>query len=655
MAEKRLALRRHLVAYYCSSAPTLADDGYDALMAELTALEAARPQWRDWQSASTRVLPPSVEPFATRRHAEPMLSLANAYSIEELTEWEKTLLRALGEARPSYGAELKIDGVALSLLYERGRLAAAVTRGDGSAGEEVTRNAKTIANLPHRLKEPVTIEVRGEVFYPLSRFEKLNRARQAAGEPVFKNPRNSAAGTLRMLDSAQVGRRELELSVYTLASPSPHPTHGQTLAWLGRLGLPVSQHVGRFDSLAEIADFYEHWRAHRAELDFQIDGIVVKVDELALREEAGETSKSPRWAVALKFETEQAVTRLTEVEIGVGRTGVLTPIARLEPVQLGGTTVSRATLHNYDQIERLGLRLGDMVVVEKGGEIIPKVVAVDEAGRAGKELPPILPPEGCPSCRAAVARPAGEVDYYCANPACPAQLAERIRHFVSRKAMDVETLGPVLIEQLLSRGLIASIADLYRLRTQDLAGLERMGEKSAANVIESLEKSKTSPLERFLFGLGIRFVGERAARVLARHFKHLDNLREASLEDFESVNEIGAITAKSLHDFFSDDATWGLVARCLAAGLAPTPPEQAGGGNTALEGKTVVITGALSRPRGWWKNRLELAGATVTGSVSKKTGFLLVGENPGSKLEAAGRHGVPVLTEAQMTELLEAP
>jgi DNA ligase (NAD+) len=648
----RRRLRAALLAYYAEAEPLCSDAEYDALAARVAELEAREPHLRDWDSPTTRVQPPALDAFPTREHRVPMLSLSNVYSIEELREWEASLLRLLPDAKPVYLAELKVDGLAIALHYEQGRLVAAVTRGDGTLGEDVTRNIKTIRNLPHRLPKPLTLEVRGEVYYGVADFAKVNQARERLGEPTFKNPRNAAAGTLRMLDTTQVGERRLNVAVYALVGESPKATDYETLRWLASLGLPISAPLQRLKSVDAVAELYADTLARRHTLPFQIDGLVVKVDSLALRERAGFTSKSPRWATALKFGAEQATTTLEDVVPQVGRTGVLTPVAHLAPVELGGTTVSRATLHNYDQIERLDLRLGDRVVLEKGGDIIPKVVAVDTAARKGARRR-IKPPKACPSCGSVPERLEDEVDYHCLNPACPAQRAERIRHFVARTAMDIESVGPALIDQLLDKGLVETYADLYTLSVATLEPLERMGRKSAENVVNAIEASKRRPLEKFLHGLGIRYVGERTARVLALHFGSIPALEAASVEDFENVNEIGAVTAKSLHTFFQDRQQMALVQRCLEQGVAPQAPQRAGGADAPLAGKTVVITGTLGEPRTVWKERLERAGATVTGSVSAKTHLLLAGESPGSKLDAARKHGVQVLDEAQMRTLLE--
>lgn len=649
-------MRNALATYYTSDTPALSDAQYDALVARLTDLESLHPTLADWLSPAIRISPPSLDPFPQRAHAHPMLSLSNVYSMQELEEWENTLLKMLPGEKPDYLVELKIDGLAISIVYQKGELAHAVTRGDGAVGDEVTRNIKTIAHLPHKLPKPYDLEVRGEIYYSFKDFENLNKDRQQAGDPRFKNPRNAAAGTLRTLDTAVVSRRKLRLFVYALAGDFPpeeaRETDKDTLDWLKSLGFPVSQPVAVFDSLAKTESWGQGHTADREKLGFPIDGLVVKVNSFALRNKAGRTAKSPRWATALKFGAEQAHTTLLKVEIGVGRTGVLTPVAILEPAELGGTTVARATLHNYDQINRLGVQIGDEVVLEKGGEIIPKVVRVVLESREGRTLEPITPPEECPSCRTPPVKQEGEVDYRCPNPACPPQQMERIRHFVSRKAMDVESIGPVLIEQLLKQGKIQTFADLYALDKDTLANLERMGEKSAQNVLDALEESKSRPLEKFIYALGIGEVGERTAQVLARHFRSLGALWLANREELENINEIGAVTAESLYSFFRDPQRVRVIEQCLNRGVRPVEPTETIQ-DGPLTGKTVVITGTLGTPRAQWKARLEGAGATVTGSVSKNTDYLLAGKSAGSKLAKATELGVEVLDETAMDRLFE--
>ena len=668
----RAELRRCLLAYYAEDVPACPDADYDRLSAQVCTLERAQPQLRDWDSPAVRVAAPAQDAFPARRHAVPMLSLANVYSVEELREWAASLQRLLPpQTTPRYVAELKIDGLAISIRYAGGRLAAALTRGDGTAGEEVTRNMRTVRGLPHVLPEPLDLEVRGEVYYPLSQFRRLNEERTQQGEPAFKNPRNAAAGTLRMLDATIVGRRNLQVAVYALAAGPTRATHSDTMDWLRGLGLPVSDLLRPCATLDDVEHYYAHWYEARHALDFQIDGVVVKLDDLALREAVGSTSKSPRWACALKFQTERVQTTLEDVEVGVGRTGVLTPIAHLKPVQLGGTTVSRATLHNYDQIARLNLKRGDEVYVEKGGEIIPKIVGVAKASHARED---IKPPQACPSCGTAPLRLEDEVDYHCPNPLCPAQQQERILHFVSRKAMDIEGVGPALVDLLVAEGLVSSVANLYRLTVADVdrvlkahraalaqqkgaaatgkaeSKLKQEDAKQPRNIIGAIERSKTRPLQRFLHALGIRYVGERTAQLLARRFGTLEALRQAGVEELEDINEIGAVTAASVHEFFNDPQQWALIADCLDAGVAPATPAAGGGG--PLAGKTVVLTGTLQAPRARWKETLEAAGATVTGSVSGKTNYVLAGENPGSKLDKARALNVTVLGEDEMNHLL---
>ncbi len=658
--QARVALRRAWQSYLGEGEPRQTDEAYDALIERVRAIEAEHPTWRDWDSPDTRVEAPDMEAFPLLRHGSPMRSLTKIYTVEELREWETSLSRLLPGQKPppGYVSELKFDGLAISIRYEGGKLTAAVTRGDGVTGEDVTRNIKTIATLPHTLSEPLDLEVTGEVYYTYKAFEAVNADREAQGEPVFKNPRNAAAGTLRMLDTSQVRQRQLDLWIYGIAmgeeprTPFGHTSHLDTLKWLKKLGFPISPEVKACDTLDAVAKYYEGWKGKRAKLPYQIDGVVVKVDSLPLHETLGATSRSPRWAAAIKFEAEAVTTILKDVEIGVGRTGILTPIALLEPVELAGTTVQRATLHNYDQIARLDLKIGDTVTMEKGGDIIPKITGVVLEARKGVRHKTIAPPAKCPSCGAKPEHVEGDIEYRCVNPACPAQAAERIRHFVSRRAMDMESVGPVLIEQMLEKGVIETYADLYKLKVADLLALERMAKKSSENVIEAIEGSKNQSLARFLFGLGIRQVGGRTAQVLARRFKSLDGLKEASLEDLADVNEIGDITAQHIHDFFHDKQQLKLIDQCLKLGVK-AKQEEIRAGAQPLAGKTVVITGTLSEPRPVWKERLERAGATVTGSVSKKTDYLLVGESPGSKLDAAQEHGVKVLDEAGMQALLK--
>jgi len=575
-----------------------------------------------------------------------MLSLGNAYSLEEVVNWDTSLRRLLEVPQVEYVGELKIDGLAVSLIYERGRLEAGVTRGDGQVGDEVTPNLLTITNLPLQLPEPINLEVRGEVYLPHLSFEKLNARRQAEGEPLFKNPRNAAAGTLRLLDTAEVRRRRLQILIYAVAQGSNKTSHYANLQWLGELGFPINPATRLLPDWDSVKNFLKHWESERRNLDYDVDGIVLKANSLEDQAALGMTAKSPRWAVAFKFTAEQAVSTLREIEIGVGRTGVLTPVALLDPVELNGTTVSRATLHNYDQIERLQLCLGDQVLVEKGGEIIPKIVAVHLPAPVS-ESRPIDPPTACPACDSLVIQYPGEIDWRCPNPECLAQLQERLLHFVSRRAMDIDAVGPALLDQLLNRQLVRSAADLYRLQIEDLTPLERMGLKSAQNVVLAIDQSRQRPLPRFLHALGIPHVGEKTAQLLARNYGSLETLQQADQEELAAIHEIGPVIAESVARYFRSTETKALLQEFWDAGVRPQELQVQQAPDSLLKEKTVVLTGTLSEPRDVWKQRLEDAGARISGSVSKKTDYVLAGEKVGSKLEKAEKLKVPVISEDQ--------
>ncbi len=634
--------------YYCGESE-IDDMAYDALRDELAILEQKHPRERREDSPNARISGDPQSAFTGRGHRTPMLSLGNVYSLEELREWAVKTGENLGSV-PEFVCELKIDGLALSIIYENGKLAAGVSRGDGNEGDDITPNLKTLESLPHSLKNLVNLEVRGEVYMPKNRFIELNLRREKLGEPLFKNPRNAAAGSLRMLDSTEVRRRRLDLFVYM--NVNGEGRHSQQLEELGRLGLPVNPETRTCASIDEVEAFCQYWETHKGELPYEIDGVVVKVNDLQLQHKLGFTAKSPRWATAFKFTAEQAVSTLRAVEIGVGRSGVLTPVALVDPVELNNTMVSRATLHNYDQAARLGLHLPDRVVLEKGGEIIPKIVKVDPDVRPTGAWP-VTPPETCPVCNGQAGLIPEGVDWRCTNPQCPAQLNERILHFVSRRAMDIEAIGPALVEQLVSSGMLKSFADLYRLRYSDLLRLERMGEKSAHNVINSIERSKQCNLPQFLHALGIPHVGEKIAGVLAREFCTLDRLREINLETLEQINEVGPVIAKSVVGFFHDPLQQSLVDQCRAHGVEPMESMK----DTVVElsffsGKSIVITGTLTESRDTWKSRLLAAGANVTGSVSGKTDYLLAGENPGAKLLKARSLNIEVLDETRVRQEL---
>lgn len=647
-------IRRHERLYYVDNRPEITDAEFDALMRELTALEAEHPDLASPDSPSRRVGGEPASQFATVVHAEPVLSLENAYSWDEAVAWGARAARVLGREPRGFVAELKIDGLSIALRYEGGRLIRAATRGDGVRGEDVTDNVRTIRTIPLTIAEETPLEVRGEVYYSKRAFERVNAEREAEGEPLFANPRNAAAGTLRLLDSRITARRRLDAWLYGMAEASPLPaSQAETLGRLRSLGFPVHPHWRRCESLEDVRDFVESWRERRHELDFETDGVVIKVDDRATREELGATAKSPRWALAYKYPAEEASTVVREIGVQVGRTGTLTPVAHFDPVGLAGTTVRRATLHNYEDLARKDVRVGDTVVVEKGGDVIPKVVRVIlEKRPAGAR--PFAMPSLCPVCGDPVVREEGEVATRCVNPGCPAVVREALRHFCGRRAMNIEGLGEKLIDQLVKAKLLSDVASIYDLKAADLVELERWGEKSVANLLSEIEKSKTNDLSRLLFALGIRHVGEKAARTLAARFGSLDSLARADTAELESAEEVGPNTASAVVGYFSHPRHRELVERLRAHGLrfeAERPSRPASG---PLSGKSVVITGALpgiSREEA--ADRLEAAGARVSGSISRKTDYLVVGESAGSKVEKAKSLGVEAVSWEDMRRILE--
>ena len=652
--ELRSEIRRHERLYYVEDRPELTDAEFDRLMSELAELERLHPDLATPDSPTRRVGGEPAEGFATVEHSLPMLSLENAYSWDEAEAWRARLVRALGSEPDGYVAELKIDGLSISLRYEDGVLVRGATRGDGFRGEDVTDNVRTIRTIPLRLGEPETLEVRGEVFYPRSAFGKLNAEREAAGEPLFANPRNAAAGTLRLLDSRITARRGLAACLYAIAVAGKlPPTQSAALDRLKALGLPAHPHWKRLPTFAEVRSFVEEWGTAREDLDFETDGVVIKVDDRRLQEELGATAKSPRWALAYKYPPEDATTVVREISVHVGRTGVLTPVAHFDPIVLAGTTVKRATLHNYEDLARKDVRVGDTVVVEKGGDVIPKVVRVVTEKRPAESVPFAMP-ETCPICGDPVAREEGEVATRCVNPACPAVVREALRHFCSRRAMRIEGLGEKLVDQLVREGLLTDVASIYALTADSLAQLDRWGEKSASNLIAEIEQSRESDLSRLLFALGIRHVGEKAAGTLARRFGSLDALVQATEDDLQGVEEVGPNTAAAVVAWFSHPRHRELVERLRGHGvnfLSKEPRPAAGG---PLAGKTVVITGSLPGvTRDEAARRLEAAGARIAGSVSKKTDYVVAGEAAGSKLEKAKSLGVETVSWERMLELLE--
>ena len=678
----REKIRHHEERYYVLDDPEISDAEFDALLRELQALEQAHPELVTSDSPTQRVAGRPAEGFDTVEHAAPMLSLDNAYTEDEMRAFDARVRRALGtdtddddddedddEQPVQYVSELKIDGLGIALTYENGRLLRGVTRGDGVRGEDVTSNVRAIRAIPLRLKGLPSgrLEVRGEVYLPRASFDRINREREDAEEPVFANPRNAAAGTMRTLDAALVARRALSTFVYHSVNTDPDQTPAYAavtyqgmLTQLRAWGLPVESHWRVCDGVDEVLAFCAEWADTRRSLGFDTDGVVVKVSDLSQRERLGATAKFPKWAIAFKFAAEQATTRLISIKVNVGRTGAVTPFAVLEPVRLAGTTVQMATLHNEQEVARKDIRAGDMVLVEKGGDVIPKIVKPVVSQRAeGKDAPqPFVMPTTCPACATPLERPDGEVVWRCPNVTCPAKIRRALQHFAARGAMDIEGLGESLVNQLVERGLVSDFADLYTLTAETLESLDRMGKKSAANVMAQLERSKKNELWRVLFGVGIRHVGERAAQVLARRFGTLEGLLAASLEELEAVPDVGPVVAASVRSFLDEPRHRTLLERLRVAGVNFVEPDvldvPAGQSTGAtLEGLTFVLTGTLeSQSREEARRAIEQAGGKVTSSVSKKTSYVVTGADPGSKAQKAEALGIPTLGEAEFVDLI---
>jgi DNA ligase (NAD+) len=654
----RSEIDRHNRLYYVDAAPEISDKKFDQLLARLTAIEAEHPELQTADSPTQRVGGAPLAEFRTVEHAVPMLSIDNTYSYDEVREWDARVRKGLDrDDAVRYIVELKVDGVAVSLRYERGKLVLGATRGDGEHGDDITNNLKTIHDIPLKLahQSPELVEIRGEVFMPNAELARLNELRRAAGEPLFANPRNSTAGSLKLLDQKLCAKRRLRFVAHSMGAYVgwQGKRYSEFLESLGRWGVPATPATAAYESIESVIEHAQEWETKRNELDFQTDGLVIKVDDLSQRERLGTRSKSPRWLVAYKYQAEQAVTRVEGITVYVGKTGKLTPVAELAPVQLAGTTVRRASLHNADEIERKGVRIGDTVVVQKAGEIIPQVVRVETGSRTGHEKSFVFP-SVCPSCGAPVFRLEGEVDTRCSNPpsSCPAQLKEWIRYYASRDALDVEGLGEKLIEQLVDAGVVKSLADLYRLDEPTLSGLERMGKKSALNLLAGLELSKHRGLDRFLTGLAIRHVGTRVAELLAEHFGTLDKVRTATLAELESIPGLGPVVAGSVHDFLEAPEHRQLLDELRAGGVEPTPVAKVVKAGLPLAGKTLVITGTLpKRSRTEAEELIKRAGGKATASVSKSTSYVVVGEDAGSKLEKARQLGIETINEEQLEKM----
>lgn len=649
-------LHHHNILYYVKNSPEISDYEYDQKMTELIRLEALYPEFYDSNSPSVRVGSDLSQEFKQVRHKYPMLSLGNSYSIGELCDFVERVYRLAG-TRPAFVCELKFDGTAISLSYENGLLASGVTRGDGEVGDDITQNIKTLRSIPLRLigNYPAQLEVRGEIYMPRKGFEELNRMREEIGEQPFANPRNAAAGSLKLQNSAQVAKRPLECFLYQFISDDlPYQTHAELLKAASEWGLRVSPHYVRCTSFDEIEAYITHWDTERRKLPFDIDGVVIKVDDMQLREELGFTAKSPRWAIAYKFKPEAAYTRLNSVDFQVGRTGVVTPVANLDPVLLAGTTVKRASLHNADIIESLDLHIGDMVSVEKGGEIIPKITGVDKSKRT-EEHEKVRFITACPECGTPLVREEGEAAHICPNRAsCPPQIKGRIEHFISRQAMDISGLGSETIALLYDKGLIKNVADLYRLKESDIAPLEGLGERSAANIISGIEASKQIPFSRVLFALGIRFVGETVAKKLASSLRSMDRIMNASFEELLAVDEIGQKIAASIKAYFADEANVRLVEDLRFFGLKM---EEVENGNIAvsdtLNGLSFVVSGVFSISRDELKGLIEVHGGKNLSSVTGKTDYLVAGDNMGpAKLEKAQKLGVKIISEQDFMKMI---
>lgn len=655
-------INHHDYLYYVKAQPEISDYEYDMLMKRLEQLEQEYPDLIPADSPTRRVSGEPTKEFPVVRHRKPMQSLSNTYNEEEIRDFDR---RVRGLLRPDekyeYVCELKIDGVAMSLIYRDGRLVQAATRGDGEQGDEVTNNVKTIRSIPLRLETDnprlLNIEVRGEIYYNRHDLDSLNEERLTNGEQPFANPRNAAAGSLKLQDSRIVARRPLKMFCYwidSLEGAPPFETHLEGMQALEALHLPVNPHFRLCENVDEVIAYWNEWYQKRDTLPYDIDGVVAKINRLEQQERLGSTAKSPRWAIAFKFKAEQAETRLQDIVWQVGRTGVVTPVAVLEPVQLAGTTVSRATLHNVDELERLDVRINDLVILEKGGDIIPKIIRVVKEKRP-PGLPEYTPPTECPVCHTKLVRQPGEVALRCENVACPEQVARRIEHFASRRAMDIEGLGEKVVDLLLKEKLITDYGDLYSLKKEEIAALERMGEKSAENLVAAIEKSKNQPLERVIFSLGIPFVGEGAARLLAERFQSLDKMMRADEEELAGIEGVGEKTARSIIDFFCNPVNRVVIEKLRSAGVrfsaettAPRTTDQ------RFAGKSFVLTGALSRyTREEAGDLIRQRGGKVSSSVSRKTDYVVVGADPGSKYRKAQELGVRTLDEEEFYRMLE--
>lgn len=655
----RKELNEHNYNYYVLDNPTISDYEFDQKLKELQLLENQHPEYYDANSPSVRVGGEITKNFPTVTHEFRMYSLDNSYSKEELEEWEKRILKNLGENNVSFVCELKYDGASIDLTYEKGILVQALTRGDGIQGDNITTNVKTIKSIPLVLKGndfPERFHIRGEIIILKEGFEKMNAERIAEGEDPFMNPRNTASGSLKLQDSSEVAKRPLDCLLYYLVGDSlPISTQFEGLEKAREWGFKVPSQSQVCHNTQEVMDFINYWDKHRHELPYETDGVVIKVNNLQQQQELGYTAKSPRWAIAYKFKAEQVTTKLSSISYQVGRTGAITPVANLEPVLLAGTVVRRASLHNADQIAKLDLHIGDSVFVEKGGEIIPKIVGVNIDERLENSAP-VSYITHCPECETKLIRNEGEAQHYCPNSyGCPPQITGKIQHFISRKAMDIEGIGQETVELMFRSGLIKNYADLYELQLNEISKLERMGERSAENIIIGVNKSKQVPFERVLFALGIRFVGETVAKKLARTFLSIDNLQKATFEELLQIDEIGERIAQSVIEFFADEQNQKIIERLKSYGLQTQIIRNENEHSDKLKGITFVVSGVFEKfSREQLKNMMENNGAKVASSISSKTNYIVAGENMGpSKLEKAQKLNIPIISELDFEKILE--
>jgi len=658
--ELREKLRHHEYRYHVLDDPEISDAAYDKLLVRLKDLEAKHPELVTPDSPTARVGATPRAGFQTVRHVRPMLSLDNAFSFDALRDFDRRVREGVGREAIEYIAEHKFDGLSISLIYEDGMLLRGVTRGDGTTGEDVTPNVRTVRSIPLRIadetlkkaKMPGTFEVRGEIIMTRKAFEAMNRAQEQSGGKIFANARNAAAGAVRTLDSSVTASRKLDFFAYYLLrddGKAAFPKHSESLQALKQLRFRASDDWKLCDGIEEVVKYCEAWDSRREKLPYEIDGVVIKVNSVGIQNELGFTSKSPRWAIAYKYPARQETTVVNDIQVNVGRTGALTPVAFLEPVQIGGVTVSRSTLHNMDEVERLGVQIGDTVLVERAGEVIPHVLKVVKEGKNRK---PFRMPKTCPECGSKIHRVEGEVAYRCLNAACPAKRRESLLHYASRHAMNIDGLGEKIVDQLVEKNMVRDVADLYALKLEEVAELERMGEKSAQNLLDEIAASKKNELSRLFYALGILFVGERTGQLLAEHFSSLDELAEATQEQLEEVPEVGPKVANSIVQFFSEPANHQLIKKLEKAGVRPTAEKRVVKSDK-LGGNSFVFTGGLAnRSREEAGELVKQHGGSVSGSVSKKTSYVVVGTDPGSKYDKAKELGVTILSESEFEKLI---